>query len=296
MLFLRQEKIISAFMYLFLGVIIMLPIILIIGLFIKSGSVLQDNSISELLFSTEWKPFQGKYGFSTFIYSSVLVTLLAAVMAVPLCILTAIYLTYYAKSAYLKIMQPVIDILAGIPSIIYGVWGILIVVPLISKYIAPFFGIESTGYSVFAGAVVLAIMIIPFILNILIEIFKSISKELPEASIALGATKWQTIKFVVMRKAFTGIISSIVFGLSRAFGETIAVLMVVGNVAQIPKNIFQPGYPLPALIANNFGEMLSIPGYESALMFAALILLVIVMMFNLAAKWLISRYESKVLL
>ena len=294
MIFFKQEKISSAIMYVFLGVIIALPLILILSLVIKSGNIVQTNSISDLLFSTDWKPFQGKFGFASYIYSSVLVTLLSLIIAVPLCLLTAIYLTYYARSVYLKVMQPLIDILAGIPSIIYGVWGVLIIVPLISKHIAPFFGIESTGFSVFAGAVVLAVMITPFILNILIEIFKSISKELPEASIALGATKWQTIKFVVLRKSFSGIVSAVVFGLSRAFGETIAVLMVVGNVAQIPSDIFQPAYPLPALIANNFGEMLSIPGYESALMFAALILLVIVMLFNLAARWLISRYEVKV--
>jgi len=294
MIFFKQEKISSAIMYVFLGVIIALPVILILSLVIKSGNIVQTNSISDLLFSTDWKPFQGEFGFASYIYSSVLVTLLSLIIAVPLCLLTAIYLTYYARSVYLKVMQPLIDILAGIPSIIYGVWGVLIIVPLISKHIAPFFGIESTGFSVFAGAVVLAVMITPFILNILIEIFKSISKELPEASIALGATKWQTIKFVVLRKSFSGIVSAVVFGLSRAFGETIAVLMVVGNVAQIPSDIFQPAYPLPALIANNFGEMLSIPGYESALMFAALILLVIVMLFNLAARWLISRYEVKV--
>jgi phosphate transport system permease protein len=294
MQFLKHEKVLSSFMYFFLGIIIAMPIILIVGLMLKSESVLHANSLSDLLFSTEWKPFQGKFGFYSYIYSSVLVTLLALVISVPICLLAAIYLTQYAKGIYLKAIQPVIDILAGIPSIIFGVWGILIIVPFISKYLAPFFGIETAGYSILVGALVLSVMIIPFILNILLEIFKSISKELPQASIALGATKWQTIKYVVLRKAFPGIVSAIVFGLSRAFGETIAVLMVVGNVAQIPSNIFQPGYPLPALIANNYGEMLSIPNYDSALMFAALILLVIVLFFNLAARLLISRYEAKV--
>jgi len=282
-------------MYFFLGLALVIPIVLVIGLFIKSNGVFDNNSISDLLFSTVWKPYQGKYGFGAFIFNSVLVTMLSALMAVPVCILAAVYLTYYTKSIYLKIFQPIIDILAGIPSIIYGVWGVLIVVPVISKYVAPFFHYESTGYSVFTGGVILAIMIIPFILNILIEIFKSISKELPEASIALGATQWQTIKYVVMRKAFTGIVSSVVFGLSRAFGETIAVLMVVGNVTQLPGNIFQPGYPLPSLIANNFGELMAIPGYESALMFAAVILFFIVMFFNIAARLLITRYENSVL-
>ncbi len=294
MRFLKNEKVLNVFLYLFLGIIIAMPVLLVVGLFFKSESVLHANSLSDLLFSTEWKPFQGKFGFYSYIYSSVLVTMLALLISVPICLFAAIYLTQYAKSVYLKVIQPVIDILAGIPSIIFGVWGILVIVPLISHYVAPFFGIETAGYSILAGAVVLSVMIIPFILNILLEIFKSISKELPEASIALGATKWQTIKYVILRKAFPGIVSSVVFGMSRAFGETIAVLMVVGNVAQIPNNIFEPGYPLPALIANNYGEMLSIPNYDSALMFASLILLVIVLLFNLAARMLISRYETKI--
>lgn len=294
MYFVKRDKLYSIIMYVFLGIIVALPILLAVGLCLKSANILQNNSLSDLLFSTDWKPLQGKFGFFSYIYSSVVVTFLALLVAVPICIFSAIYLTFYAKNVFLRIMQPVIDILAGIPSIIYGVWGILIIVPLISKYIAPLFGVETSGYSVLAGGLVLAVMIIPFILNILIEIFKSISKELPEASIALGATKWQTIKFVILRKAFPGIVSSIVFGLSRAFGETIAVLMVVGNVAKIPENIFQPAYPLPALIANNFGEMLSIPDYDSALMFSALILFVVIVIFNLAARMLISSYETKV--
>ncbi|HPK06077.1 MAG TPA: phosphate ABC transporter permease subunit PstC, partial [Bacteroidales bacterium] len=209
------------------------------------------------------------------------------------CLLTAIHLTQYAKRYVLNIMHPVIDILAGIPSVIYGVWGILVVVPIISKYVAPFFGIQTSGYTLLAGAIVLAIMIIPFILNILIEVFRSIPTELTEASLALGATRWQTIKFVILRKGFPGIISALGLGVSRAFGETIAVLMVVGNVAKIPTGVFQPAYPLPALIANNYGEMMSIPMYQSALMFSALVLFVIVMLFNLASRIAIAKFETK---
>ena len=188
-------------------------------------------------------------------------------------------------------MHPVIDILAGIPSVIYGVWGILVIVPFISKYIGPFFGKEISGYSILSGAIVLSVMIIPFILNILIEVFKTIPDELAEASLSLGASKWQTIKFVLIKKAFPGIVSALGLGLSRAFGETIAVLMVVGNVAKIPKGVFQPGYPLPALIANNYGEMLSIPMYDSALMLAALVLFVVVLIFNFASRLTIIRME-----
>ena len=188
-------------------------------------------------------------------------------------------------------MQPVIDILAGIPSVVYGVWGILVIVPFVSHTIAPLFGKQSSGYTLLTGALVLAVMIIPFILNVMIEVLKTVPEELTEVSLSLGATRWQTIKSVLLRKAFPGIISSLVFGLSRAFGETIAVLMVIGNVAKVPQSLLDPAYPLPALIANNYGEMLSVRGYDSALMLAALILFVIVMIFNLASRLAISRLE-----
>jgi phosphate transport system permease protein len=136
-------------------------------------------------------------------------------------------------------------------------------------------------------------MIIPFVLNILIDVFKTVPDELKEASLSLGASQWQTIKLVLLRKAFPGIVSALGLGISRAFGETIAVLMVVGNVAKIPTGIFQPGYPLPALIANNYGEMLSIPMYDSALMLAAMILFCVVLVFNLLSRLAIVKLEKQ---
>ncbi len=272
--------------------VISLPFLIGIGLLIKSSFLLKDYSIIDLIFSKEWKPLSGKYGFSPFIISSLWVTALALIISAPICLLSSIHLTQYADRYVLRIIHPVIDILAGIPSVVYGVWGILVIVPLISRYIGPFFGKEISGYSIIAGAIVLSVMIIPFILNILIEVFKTIPHELTEASLSLGASKWQTTKFVLVRKAFPGIVSAFGLGLSRAFGETMAVLMVVGNVAKIPEGIFQPGYPLPALIANNYGEMLSIPLYDSALMLAALVLFVVVLFFNLVSRLAIISLEK----
>ncbi|MCD4789886.1 MAG: phosphate ABC transporter permease subunit PstC [Bacteroidales bacterium] len=279
-------------MLLSLLIIILLPFVLFGGLMVKSYLLLEDHSIFDLLFSSEWKPMSGKFGFLPFIISSLWVTVLSILIAGPVCLLTSIHLTQYAKSYILKIMHPVIDILAGIPSVIYGVWGILVIVPFVGDYLAPFLGKQTIGYSILAGGLVLSIMIIPFILNILIEIFRTVPVELSEASLSLGATKWQTIKFVTVKKALPGIISAMGLGISRAFGETIAVLMVVGNVVKIPSGVFQPGYPLPALIANNYGEMLSIPMYDSALMFAALLLFMVVIVFNFASRMLIVRYEN----
>ncbi len=273
--------------------ILAMPFILFIGLLFKSSLLFGEQSLSKLIFSSEWKPLSGKFGFFPFIVSSLWVTFISISIAAPVCLLTAIYLTQYAKKFVLKIMHPVIDILAGIPSVIYGVWGIIIIVPFVSK-VAGWFLVSSSGYSILTGAIVLAVMVIPFVLNILIEVYRTIPIELSEASLSLGATKWETIKKVLTRKAFPGIISSFGLGVSRAFGETIAVLMVVGNVVQIPSGIFQAGYPLPALIANNYGEMLSIPLYDSALMFAALILLVVVTFFNMGSRYIIMHYEKKI--
>jgi phosphate transport system permease protein len=118
---------------------------------------------------------------------------------------------------------------------------------------------------------------------------------LREASLSVGATKWQTVKFVVMRRALPGVTAAIVLGLSRAFGETMAVLMVAGNVAKVPKGVFEPAYPLPALIANNYGEMLSVPLYDSALMFSSLVLLVVVLVFNIVAQVVLKKVSSGIM-
>ena len=275
------------------GVIILVPVLITAGLLWKSSLLFSGHSIGQMLFSSEWKPMSGKFGFLPFILSSLWVTLVALLIAGPVCLFSSIHLTLYANRFVLKIMHPIIDILAGIPSVIYGVWGIIVIVPFVSEKIAPFFGVQTSGYTIFSGAIVLSVMIIPFILNILIDIFNTIPRELTEASLSLGAGKWYTIKQVLLRKALPGLVSAMGLGVSRAFGETIAVLMVVGNVTTIPKGIFQPGYPLPALIANNYGEMLSIPQYDSALMFSALLLLFIVLIFNLGSRFLIMRYEKK---
>jgi phosphate transport system permease protein len=273
-------------------IIAFLPFLLFTGLYMKSFMLLRDFSIIDLLFSKEWRPSSGKFGFYPFIIGSVWVTLLAMVISGPICLLTAIYVTQYTKKYFLRIMHPAIDILAGIPSVVYGVWGLLVIVPFISRYLGPWFGVETMGYSILAGAFVLAIMIIPFILNILIEVFRAVPAELKEASLSLGATEWQTVKYVLLKKSLPGIIAAFGFGLARAFGETMAVLMVVGNVVKLPKSVFDPGYTLPALIANNYGEMLSIPKYDSALMFAALILLAVSLFFNLIMHFFIVKYNK----
>lgn len=272
----------------------LLVILIAVGLFLKSKSILFTKPLSELLFSSSWQPMKENFGFFPFIMGTLWVTGVAVVIAVPLSLLTAVYLSEYAQKKIRELAKPLIDLLAGIPSVIFGVWGVLVIVPLVKNNIAPLFGEFSSGYCVLTAGIVLAIMIFPVIIHVSIEVLRSVPYELREASWALGATKWQTIKRVVIRKSFPGIIAANVLGLSRAFGETMAVLMVAGNVARVPKSILDPAYPLPALIANNYGEMLSIPLYDSALLFAALILFIIVFFFSILSRVVLIGVKRRI--
>jgi phosphate transport system permease protein len=267
-------------------------LIIVIGLFIKSKPILINISLFELLLSSSWHPLKGEFGFYPFIISTIEVTTIAMIMAVPICLLTAIFLSEYAHACIREYLRLAIDILAGIPSVIYGLCGVIVVVPFV-KGLGQLLGCETTGYSLLAGGIVLAVMVSPFIISVSVEVLRAVPFEAREGTLALGATKWESVKYVVLKSSLPGIIAAVILGFSRAFGETIAVLMVVGNVAAIPKSLFDPAYPLPALIANNYGEMMSIPLYDSALLLAALVLMLVVGIFSLTAHFALLRMGSR---
>lgn len=280
-------------MLLFTVASVSLVFIIGIGLYYKSIPILNKLSWGQLLGSSIWKPFKGLFGFFPYIMGTLWVTGIAIVIALPLCILTSLYIVEYAPSRLRRFLMPFVNLLSGIPPVIFGVWGVLFIIPLIQTYIAPHFVEYSTGYSVLAGGIVLAVMIFPLIVSIVNEVLRTMPQELKDASLALGATKWETIKKVILRKALPGIIAATVLAISRAFGETIAVLMVCGNNAVVPHSVFDTGYPLPALIANNYGDMMSIPLYDSALMFAALLLFIIILLFNVISRVILARLERR---
>ena len=290
---LLKDKIISKLMLLFTVLSVSLVFIIGIGLYYKSIPVLQNSTWWHLLTSSVWKPLKGLFGFYPYIMGTLWVTGIAIIIALPLCVLTSLYIVEYAHSRVRRILMPFVNLLSGIPPVIFGVWGVLFIIPLIQDHIAPHFVEFSTGYSVLAGGIVLAVMIFPLIVSIINEVLRTMPQELKDASLALGATKWETIKKVILRKALPGIIAATVLAISRAFGETIAVLMVCGNNAVVPHSVFDAGYPLPALIANNYGDMMSIPLYDSALMFAALLLFIIILLFNIISRIILSRLERK---
>lgn len=288
-----KDKILAKLMLVLTLASVSIIVVIGIGLYYKSIPILHRLSWGELITSSVWKPLKGLFGFYPFIMGTLWVTGIAIIIALPLSLLTALYITEYASVNIKRILTPFVNLLSGIPPVIFGVWGVLFIIPLIQNHIAPHFVEFSTGYSVLAGGIVLAVMIFPLIVSIISEVLRTIPQELKDASLSLGATQWETIKKVVLRKALPGIIAATVLAVSRAFGETIAVLMVCGNNAAVPHSVFDPGYPLPALIANNYGEMLSIPLYDSALMFAALLLFIIILLFNIISRIILTRLEKR---
>lgn len=272
---------------------ILMVAVIAIGLYLKSKAVLDDKTLWTLLSSSEWRPMKGEFGFFPFLMGTIWVTLAAILLALPISLLTALYLTEYAKPLVCKFVFPALDILASLPSVVYGVWGTLVIVPWISNRVAPHFVDFSTGYTVLAAGIVLGVMILPLLVSLFIEVFSTVPTDLRDASLALGATRWQTALRVVLRQSLPGVLASSVLAVSRAMGETIAVLMVCGCVIGIPHSLLDECYPIPALIANNYGEMLSMPLYESALMFAALILFAVVLTFNLLSRIVLYRIEKR---
>lgn len=273
----------------------------VVALIIRTSPILQVHTIPELLFGETWAPLDGSFGFAPFIMGTLWVTMVAMLLSLIPCLLTAIYLAEYAAPSVRRVMKPLLDLLAGIPSVVYGVWGLVAIVPfvvdtaqpLLGKTFGktiPLFGTSNpTGYSVLAAGVVLAVMVAPVIISVVYEVLEAVPSGFREASLALGATRWQTIKNVVIPKVMAGVFAGVALGFSRAFGETLAVMMVVGNVAKSPGSIFDPAYPLTALIANNYGEMMSIKLYDAALMGAALVLLLVVLAFNTASALFLHR-------
>lgn len=285
---------------------IALLVLVIAGtLIMRSWPLLQSYRLGDLLLGQQWQPMQGRFGFANFMIGSVVVTGVAMILAVVPAILTGIYLADYVSSRTRRWLKPVIDLLVGIPSVVYGLWGILLIVPLVRDHLGPWLGqtlgqwlpffsrTNPSGYGVLTAGVVLGVMVFPLIVAVTEEVMRSVPRELREALLSLGATRWESTKCIVRHVGLPGIWAAVVLGFSRAFGETLAVMMTVGNVAQMPGSILDAAYPLPALIANNYGEMMSVPLYESALMGAALILLAVVVTFNISARLVVTRLVKR---
>jgi phosphate transport system permease protein len=249
--------------FLFASTVVLVTILLVLELW--HGSSLARHKFGFAFFVTSvWDPIAGDFGALPFIYGTLVTAFVSLAIAVPLGIGAAIFLAELAPQKISDTLQFFIDLLAAVPSVIYGLLGIFIIVPLMREYIQPFlkgtlgflplFTGPAYGIGFFTAGIVLAIMVIPYIVSVSREVLLSVPRDQREAALALGSTRWESTWKVVVPFARTGIMGSIFLALARALGETMAVTMVIGNTPTISASLFSPGYSIAAVIANEFSE------------------------------------------
>lgn len=261
--------------------------LLLIGLFILNEGLpfIFKYGLSNFLFSNEWSPQAGKFGIFPMIAASIWVTLGAMVVGAPLGVAGAFFLSEYVPRPVMKIVKPTIELLAAIPSVVYGFIGVMVLSPFIREN----FG--GPGLSLLAGSIILGVMILPTIISISIDSILAVPQSFREGSLALGATTWQTIHMLTIKAAKSGIIASIILGLGRAIGETMAVIMVTGNAVNIPHSSLDSVRTLTANIAL---EMSFATGMHRQALFATgVVLLVVIMILNSIASVAIRKRQVK---
>lgn len=220
-------------------------------------------------------------------------------MAVPLSLGVAIYLTEFAPGPIRRPIATVIELLAAIPSVVYGLWGIFVLIPFLKSWVypvlqsqlgfLPFFAGPIYGPSVLSASLILTLMIVPFVMSVSREVLLAVPSGQREAALALGATRWEAVSTAIVPYAKSGIIGAIILGLGRALGETMAVTMLIGNRHEVASSLFAPGYSMAAVIANEFADAAGGPLHESALIYMALLLFGVTVIVNAGARLLIWR-------
>ncbi|MEJ6348206.1 phosphate ABC transporter permease subunit PstC [Holzapfeliella sp. He02] len=274
----------------FLAIAIIVAVVAAIFYFVASKgiSTFTQNGVNfwDFLTGNTWNPgakgADGKplVGALPMILGSFLVTILAAVVATPFAIAAAIFMTEVAGKKGARILQPVIELLVGIPSVVYGFIGLSVIVPFVRSV----FG--GTGFGILAGTFVLFVMILPTVTSMTVDALRSVPRHYREASYALAATRWQTIYKVILRSAMPGILTAIVFGMARAFGEALAVQMVIGNAFTVPNSLTTPASTLTSVLTMGMGNSVMGTLSNNALWSLALILLMMSLIFNLVIRWI----------
>jgi phosphate transport system permease protein len=256
------------------------------------------------LTSSEWDVVRGVFGAAPMIYGTVVSSVLALLLATPLALGVAIFLSEFAPSWLRTPVAFLVDLLAAIPSVVYGLWGIFVLLPVLRGTVmpfladtlglgrTPFFSGPAYGPSMLAGAVILAIMSLPYISAVSREVLMAVPRSQREAAMALGATKWEMIRDAVVPYARSGIVGGVILGLGRALGETMAVTMLIGNRAEIASSLFAPGYTLASVIANEFAEATG-ELHTAALMACGAVLLGVTLIVNVIARWLVWQVSRE---
>ncbi|RPI00721.1 MAG: phosphate ABC transporter permease subunit PstC [Ignavibacteriae bacterium] len=252
-----------------------------IFIFIEGVPIIARVGIFDFIFGMKWAPSQGAFGIFPMIVGTITVTLGAAIIGIPIAICCSIFLTEFAPPAVSNVVRPAIQLLAGIPSVVYGFWGLVFVVPLIRNYLG------GPGLSILAGSIILAIMILPTIISISEVSLLALPRLYKEGALSLGATQWQTIRAVLLPAAKSGIVAAVILGIGRAIGETMAVIMVLGNAVALPQSILDPARTLTTNIGIEMGYASG--EHQQALFATGIVLLVIIMILNSIAQFVVRR-------
>lgn len=285
-----------------------LSIIAVMALFFYELTTRSKLSIArfglKFFVGNTWDPVSGDFGALPFIYGTLVSSLVALVLAVPLAVGVAVFVTELCPRSLRSIISFTVELLAAIPSVIYGLWGIFVLAPILRNYVQPWlskylgwtdlFSGPAYGIGMLAAGIILAIMVVPIIASITREVLVAVPQSQREAVLALGATRWEMVRMAVLRNARVGIMGGIILGLGRAIGETMAVTMLIGNRPEIAKSLFAPGYTMASVIANEFSEATD-DLYLSALVEVGLVLLIVTVIVNALARlliWSITRGQA----
>lgn len=276
-----REKFVEKLLLICAGIALLGVALIAVFIFAEGWPVINKAGITNFLFGETWAPNQGIYGILPMILGSIYVTVGALIIGVPIGVGCAIYLSEIASPWLSAIIKPGIELLAGIPSVIYGLYGMTVIVPIIRKVF------NNQGFSILAGSIILGIMILPTIINISKDSIEAVPKEYKEGSLALGSSHWQSIIKVILPSARSGIISSVILGMGRAIGETMAVIMITGNSTLIPDSILSPARTLTGNIGIEMGYANG--EHQKALFATGIVLFVFIMLLNLLAKLIPNR-------
>ena len=253
------------------------------------------------LFSTEWNPVEDRYGALPFIFGTLVTSLVALLIATPVSVLIALFITEYLPKSISRIVALLVEMVAAIPSIVFGLWGVFYLAPFVKKVLAPLlkthlgflplFQGPNFGIGILTAALILSIMIVPTISSICRSIFELVPAHQKEASYALGSTKYEMIKLAILSPSVSGISSAVVLGLGRALGETMAVTMLIGNSPVISSSLFSPAATMASVMANEYADA-NTPLHISSLCYLALLLFLITFLSNLFARTIVKSFSK----
>src|SRR3954470_25056953 len=267
-------------------------------LLIEAWPAFQQQGVLDFVFGADWVPSQDRFGALPLLFGTLITSAIALAIGVPVAIATALFITELSPPRVRGPLTVLVELLAAVPSVVYGLWGIFFLAPKLhgtEKWLSdtfaflPFVGGTVSIPNYFVAGLILTIMILPIVSAISREVIATVPTEHKEAALALGATRWEMIRTAVLPYARPGITGGAMLGLGRAIGETIAVTLVIGNAPEIGKTIFAQGYTLAAVIANEFGEAANDETHRASLIAAGLVLFVLTLVVNAAARWCVNR-------